>query len=147
MPQTLVHGDYRLDNLVFPRAEGDGVIAFDWQSVARGPGVLDVAYFISGSLRSEQAPEHELDLLRSWHEAIGAHGVADYPFEQCLADYQRCKLFIAYRTFTGADLIDFSDERGTRLIHGWLKRLAALVPDDFERWLGGGEPAPASPPR
>ena len=41
-PATLLHGDYRLDNLaVMP---DQPVTAFDWQFAARGPGVLDLAW-------------------------------------------------------------------------------------------------------
>ena len=41
-PATLLHGDYRLDNLaVLP---DDSVTAFDWQFAGRGPGVMDVAW-------------------------------------------------------------------------------------------------------
>src|SRR3546814_9849992 len=34
-PFSLVHGDYRLDNLLFP-AVGDGVVAVGWQTAANG---------------------------------------------------------------------------------------------------------------
>ena len=41
-PATLLHGDYRLDNLaVLP---DDSVTAFDWQFAGRGPGVMDLAW-------------------------------------------------------------------------------------------------------
>jgi hypothetical protein len=41
-PATLLHGDYRLDNLaVMP---DDSVVAFDWQFAGRGPGVMDLAF-------------------------------------------------------------------------------------------------------
>jgi Ser/Thr protein kinase RdoA (MazF antagonist) len=33
-PQTLIHGDFRADNVAFPATAG-GVIMFDWQVVRR----------------------------------------------------------------------------------------------------------------
>ncbi len=43
-PATLLHGDYRLDNLaVMP---DESVIAFDWQYAARGPAVMDLAWLV-----------------------------------------------------------------------------------------------------
>src|SRR3546814_9805741 len=41
-PFSLVHGDYRLDNLLFPAA-GDGGVAVDWQTAAIGPPLRAVA--------------------------------------------------------------------------------------------------------
>jgi hypothetical protein len=43
-PATLLHGDYRLDNVaVMP---DESVIAFDWQFAGHGPGVLDLAWLV-----------------------------------------------------------------------------------------------------
>jgi hypothetical protein len=43
-PATLLHGDYRLDNVaVMP---DESVTAFDWQFAARGPGVMDLAWLV-----------------------------------------------------------------------------------------------------
>jgi len=44
-PATLLHGDYRPDNLaVMP---DDSVVAFDWQFAGRGPGVMDLAWLVN----------------------------------------------------------------------------------------------------
>jgi aminoglycoside/choline kinase family phosphotransferase len=41
-PFAVVHGDYRLDNLMFPPS-GEGVAVLDWQTVTVGPPLRDVA--------------------------------------------------------------------------------------------------------
>jgi hypothetical protein len=135
-PYTLIHGDYRLDNLFF-RGEGReaGVTVFDWQTVSRGPGVLDVAYFIGGNLAREVAAACDMQLLRSYHDELLSAGVRDYDFEQCLADYQISMLFIAYRMIAGMHLLDFSNERGTALIRGWFERLDPLLPRNYREIL------------
>jgi hypothetical protein len=46
-PLGLVHGDFRLDNLLFT---ADGWRVVDWQTVSWGPSMIDVAYFIGGGL-------------------------------------------------------------------------------------------------
>jgi hypothetical protein len=131
-PTTLVHGDYRLDNLFLSGEGADAkVTAFDWQTVARGPGVLDAAYFVSGNLTPETAVACEMDLLAAYHAQLVAEGVQGYDFEACLRDYRLSMLFVAYRLVAGIDLIDFSNERGVELIRGWVARTDALLPRDY----------------
>jgi hypothetical protein len=85
-PFTIVHGDYRLDNLMFP-PEGDGVVALDWQTVSVAPPARDVAYFLGNSLDTELRRQHELELIQTYVDALHTHGV-DYPVESCVADYR-----------------------------------------------------------
>ena len=61
-PQTIVHGDYRLDNLLFSSPEsGTMLTVIDWQVAQRGRGVSDVAYFLGGesALRTTERHRHE----------------------------------------------------------------------------------------
>jgi hypothetical protein len=85
MPHTLMHFDFRADNLLF---DTDGTVAVvDWQTISQGGGAADLGYFLSQNLTTEDRRANETDLLRSYHAALVAHGVTDYPFEQLLADY------------------------------------------------------------
>ena len=136
-PFTLLHGDYRLDNMFF---EGDGAAAritvFDWQTLCRGPAALDVAYFVCGNLREEVAASSADELLRDYHRRLCEGGVEGYAFETFVRDYRVAILFIAYRIVAGLDMMDFSSERGTALIRSWLKRIDALLGDDFREVVG-----------
>lgn len=50
-PVTIVHGDFRLDNMFFGTATGGLPFAVvDWQLIKRGRGVIDVAYFLAWSI-------------------------------------------------------------------------------------------------
>jgi hypothetical protein len=73
-PQTFVHGDFRVDNLVF---DGDGAppLVFDWQAISRGGGVVDAAQLITLGLRSEDRRDHEADLLRTYVAGLAEGGV------------------------------------------------------------------------
>jgi hypothetical protein len=85
MPHTLMHFDFRADNLLY---DTDGTVAVvDWQTISQGGGAADLGYFLSQNLTTEDRRAHEVDLLRSYHDALVAHGVTDYPFEQLFADY------------------------------------------------------------
>ena len=90
-PLTLVHNDYRVDNMLF----GDGrsapaVTVVDWQTLKLGNGPADAAYFLGAGLRTETRRLHERDLLREayWRTLVES-GVEDYDFDQCWNDYRR----------------------------------------------------------
>ncbi len=75
-PKTLVHGDYRLDNMLFATAAGGPSVAVvDWQTVAHGYGVADLSYFIGAGLTVEDRRVHEEDLVRSYVETMAAAGI------------------------------------------------------------------------
>lgn len=68
----LVHGDYRLDNLLFgaPGAQRPLTVV-DWQTVTWGPALTDVAYFLGSALAPEVRRAHYDDLLATYHGALG----------------------------------------------------------------------------
>ena len=71
-PQGLVHGDYRLDNLLFGEDGADRPLTVvDWQTVTWGPAITDVAYFLGCALPVDQRREHVRRLLRAYHDALG----------------------------------------------------------------------------
>lgn len=85
-PFSVIHGDYRLDNLLFtPSGE---VVAVDWQTAAIGPPLRDVAYFLGTCVDTDQRRATEADLVRRYHAALVGRGITDYPFEQCWDDYR-----------------------------------------------------------
>lgn len=84
-----VHGDYRLDNLLFD-ATGAGVevAAVDWQTLAIGLPGRDLGYFLGNSLMLEDRRRSECELVRAYHEALQAQGVAGYSLAECFEDYR-----------------------------------------------------------
>jgi hypothetical protein len=85
-PFALVHGDYRLDNLMFHPA--GTVCALDWQTVTIGPPARDVAYFLGTSLLPDDRRAHETALVGTYHALLVAGGVRDYDAVQCFDDYR-----------------------------------------------------------
>ncbi|MGY4712158.1 DUF7064 domain-containing protein [Mycolicibacterium sp. CBM1] len=68
----LVHGDYRLDNMLFGRpGSRRDLTVVDWQTVTWGPAMTDVAYFIGCALTVEDRRAHYDELLRAYHEGLG----------------------------------------------------------------------------
>ncbi len=72
-PLTAIHGDARLDNMLFA-PEGDAV-AVDWQLAARGNGAYDVAFFVAGSLEPATRRDLEPILLDRYRLGLASRGV------------------------------------------------------------------------
>lgn len=101
---ALVHGDYRLDNLMFPDAHdgaGDGVSTVDWQTLAIGPPARDLAYFLATSLLVDDRRAHERALVQEYVDALVRLGVDDYPFDRCFTDYRLGELQAPMITMIG----------------------------------------------
>jgi hypothetical protein len=68
----LVHGDYRLDNMLFGEPGADRPLTVvDWQTVTWGPAMTDVAYFLGCALADEHRRDQYDALLRAYHDALG----------------------------------------------------------------------------
>jgi hypothetical protein len=68
----LVHGDYRLDNMLFGRpGSRRDLTVVDWQTVTWGPAMTDVAYFIGCAVAIENRRSHYDELLRAYHQGLG----------------------------------------------------------------------------
>lgn len=88
-PDTLTHGDYRLDNMLFATpAGGPPITIVDWQTVARGQAVSDLSYFIGAGLTVEDRRKHEEDLVRAYHQAMKSAGI-DLTWDDLWWQYRR----------------------------------------------------------
>jgi hypothetical protein len=91
LPVTVVHADFRVDNLFF---DGDTVVALDWQSIALGEGMYDVAYFLGGSLPTAARRTDEQRLVARYRAILGEHGV-EVPGEDEVFDHYRRAVLMA----------------------------------------------------
>jgi aminoglycoside phosphotransferase (APT) family kinase protein len=86
-PFSVIHGDYRLDNLMLHPA-GRDVVVVDWQTLMIALPSRDLGYFIGTSLPTEQRREQENQLVDAYHEVLRARGVTGYTFDRCSTDYR-----------------------------------------------------------
>lgn len=84
---ALLHGDYRLDNLLFDPAQ-TWVSVVDWQTLGVGLPARDLAYFMATSLNPQLRPAIEKDLVKDYHRALLGYGVTGYDFDECWRDYR-----------------------------------------------------------
>ena len=86
-PQCLIHGDFRLDNMLFDIRGGAETIAIlDWQTVASGRAMTDIGYFLVCGI-GELGIAHEDELLDLYLAEMRGRGV-DLTRENTRRDYR-----------------------------------------------------------
>lgn len=121
----LLHGDYRLDNLLFDPGD-TRVTVVDWQTLAVGLPARDLAYFTGTSLVPDLRVDVERELVQNYHSALVTHGVGGYDPDDCWRDYRLGMLQVplittlgfafAVATDRGDDMMLAMLERGCRAI-------------------------------
>ncbi len=123
-PITLVHGDYRLDNLFF--ANG-GVTVIDWQVCAKGPFAYDLAYFITQSLTIDDRKAHEAALIDAYLNELEAAGVS-HDRDMLLDDYRATAMFcLCYPIQAGT--VELVNDRARALIADMFNRAMTAISD------------------
>lgn len=126
-PVTLIHGDFRLDNLLFYDDGSVGVI--DWQLCMRAPGQTDIVYFCANNLDIETRQLHDEALIERYVAGLHAHGVPEdeVTLEAVRQGYLEGLVF--YAVSFGASLltIDPANERGTALFDALVRRTFAAL--------------------
>ncbi|SEH53222.1 Ecdysteroid kinase [Mycolicibacterium rutilum] len=121
----LVHGDYRLDNMLFGQQGADRPLTVvDWQTVAWGPALTDVAYFLGCALPAEVRRAHYDALLESYHRALGAKLTLD----EVRDGVRRQTFFGVMMTIISPMLIE-QTERGDTMFMTMLQRHCEHVLD------------------
>jgi hypothetical protein len=83
-PWTVVHGDFRADNLLFG---GPRVVVVDWQTVTLGHGPSDLAYLLGASLLPDVRRAEERGLVARYVDGLRGLGV-DVDGDEVWDDYR-----------------------------------------------------------
>ena len=127
LPHTLVHFDYRADNLFFDD-EGDGsVVVIDWQSISIGGGAADVGYFLGQNLSIDDRRAHEDDLLHRYHDTLVEGGVTGYPYEAFHDHYRMAVVYGWVIPVFAVGSLDTSSERAMALWTAVLERIQDAI--------------------
>lgn len=126
-PHGLVHGDYRLDNMLFGAEGADRALTVvDWQTVTRGPAFTDVAYFIGCALPVEQRRAHYDEFLTAYHQALGPD--AALTLGQVREGVRRQSFFGVMMAIISSMLVERT-ERGDQMFMTMLDRHCSHVLD------------------
>ena len=88
-PNTVTHGDYRLDNLMFGNlVDGATIATVDWQTPGHGLGITDVSYFLGAGVLPDERRRIERDLVDQYGRAL-AHYNVDIDADDLWMQYRR----------------------------------------------------------
>jgi len=126
-PQGLVHGDFRLDNMLFGEAGADrSLTVVDWQTVTWGPAMTDVAYFLGCALPPDRRREHGEALLGAYHDALGPD--APISLSEVRDGVRRQSFFGVMMSIVSPMLVERTD-RGDRMFLAMIARHCQHVLD------------------
>lgn len=124
-PNTLLHGDFRADNILF--GPDGSIVLLDFQLIGTGSGAYDLAYFVTQSLRSEDASAHERDLFDRWIAGLRAGGVAEADLVRVWEDYRVAALFCLVYPIVASRGMDLDDPRQRDLLDCMNERFVRAV--------------------
>jgi hypothetical protein len=126
-PNTMLHGDYRADNLLF---DTDGSVALlDFQLIGSGVAAYDLAYMITQSLNADDAAAHERALFDRWQDGLRSRGVSADDLSRAWDDYRKAALFCLVYPIVASRGMDLEDERQRVLIEKMNDGFARAVED------------------
>lgn len=135
-PRSIVHTDFRPDNLLFDVREQQGsVVVLDWAGVLHTSGLLDVGYFIGSSLAEDARREHERELVHVYFSELSQYRLGNYDFDACWLDYRRFPFFGLYTGLIAPMLVqrtERSDALFVQMARKFCHQIATL--DSFSLW-------------
>ena len=122
-PQTVVHRDAQVDNVLF----GDtGAVLLDWQFMGKGKGVHDLAFFLISSTTPQVRRACEDAMISRYHAALN---VAGYSLAKCQRDYVFGALWRLFITAMATTQLDNSTAHKRDWRRADLTRLIAFCED------------------
>jgi hypothetical protein len=117
---SLIHGDYRLDNLLFD-PDQTRVTIVDWQTLGAGLPARDLAYFTATSLLPDVRANLDEHLVTAYHDQLLSYGITDYDWDTCWRDYRIGMLQAPLITTLGCAFAT-NTERGDEMMRIMLAR-------------------------
>lgn len=133
-PKTVVHGDFRADNLLFDEGgQEDGLAFIDWQGCGIGCGMYDVAFFLGTSVTSDMRRRIKRDVLDEYHDIVCSLGAENYTREDCWRSYRQNMLGTLMPMVIGSGALDMSDPGLVKQTRELLSRVLTAI-EDLDSW-------------
>lgn len=116
-PKTLIHGDLRSENILFHAGQATTV---DWQTVSESSALADAAYFLGGSLDTDDRRQWERDLVAVYQQHLASAGV-DISVADCWEQYRQFSMHGLMITVLGA-MFSSADERSDKMFLAMIQR-------------------------
>ena len=132
-PKTVVHGDYRGDNVLFGREGEDDFAVIDWQGCGIGCGMYDVAFFLATSVSIDDRRRIERDAVAEYHDIVCRMGAKNYSRDDCWRSYRQNMLGPLMPMVLGCGGIDVNDQALRRQTRVLLERTLTAI-EDLNAW-------------
>ncbi|MFK8022378.1 MAG: phosphotransferase [Ilumatobacter sp.] len=123
---SVLHGDWRTDNMFFD--DDDDVVVFDFQITAVGNGAYDLAYFLSQSLERETRAGRERELVQRYVDQLAAHGV-ERDVDRLMFDVRCATAFCIMYGFASYPEYEGLPETSKQMTHQLLRRSVEAIVD------------------
>ena len=129
-PITVLHGDFRMDNLFFGQnPEQHPLIMLDWQGPLRGRGIYDVAQLLVQSAQTEVRRSQERQLVERYVQKLTDQGVTGYGFDQAWEDYRVATLYLWAYVVVVSGTLEVGSERAFAWMSKMVQRNASAIED------------------
>ena len=125
---SLVHGDFRADNMFFAE---DELKVVDFQFAAKGVGTADIGYLLSQGLPADVRAGHDEDLLREYLVRLEERSVSDYSFDEAWRHYRFAVAYLMLLPVVALLAAANMPERARRLCMTLIDRAVTTI-DDIE---------------
>ena len=130
---TLVHGDFRMDNLMFaPTTDGIRAVAVDWQTFSASYGMRDIGQLLGASIPADARRRWSDFYLKTYTDRLVGLGVASATMDM---SFQMLRVGVLHPVHSALALLrgGYADKRGQQLANTWFQRSAAAA-NDFDTW-------------
>ena len=128
-PQTLIHYDYRVENMFFRADDPEAFCLLDWQLVMRGRPGWDFAYLVGTNLPVSLRRDFEADLRDLYLAGLQRAGVGDYSRPELDRDLAFATMAMTNIAVIGGANADLSNPRNEALFAAIGQRAFSAVLD------------------
>lgn len=128
-PQTLTHGDFRLENIFYGDDEQDEISVIDWQVSGINSPLYDVSYFLSSSVTTEVRRKVEHESLAEYHDIVCSMGARDFTLDDCWQLYRKNTLGCLLVMVIVCGALSLDTDRSRALAEVELRRTLKAIED------------------